>query len=389
MTTVNVTTTSNTVTVTENGSSTVVQTPVTSTVTATAVGPQGATGATGATGAAGADGIDGADGADGADGSDGAAATIAVGTVSTGAAGSSATVTNSGTSSAAVFDFAIPQGATGATGPAGADGADGADGANGGTDIVLDTTPQLGGDLASNGNNINFADSDKLQFGAGQDLQIFHDGSNSYISETGTGHLNIRANQFFVKSGDGSVTAINYDPNTNHEVSLYHNNIERLKTTASGVEVTGTVFADGVSLGDDERLKLGAGNDLQIFHNSADNTSRIIESGDGNLVIAGQNIIFHNSALTETYARFFVNGSVELNYDHSKKIETTSTGVEVTGTCVATEFSGSGASLTGVAKSDTTGITGASAVNNIVAISQADYDAISSPDANTIYYITS
>ena len=44
MTTVNVTTTNNTVTVTENGSSTVVQNPVTTTVTATTVGPQGASG---------------------------------------------------------------------------------------------------------------------------------------------------------------------------------------------------------------------------------------------------------------------------------------------------------------------------------------------------------
>ena len=53
----------------------------------------------------------------GADGADGAAATIAVGTVATGAEGSSATVTNAGTSSAAVFNFSIPVGATGATGP--------------------------------------------------------------------------------------------------------------------------------------------------------------------------------------------------------------------------------------------------------------------------------
>lgn len=86
------------------------------------VGPAGPTGATGPTGPAGADGVDGADGA---------AATIAVGTVATGAEGSSATVTNSGTSAAAVFDFSIPVGATGATGPAGADGADGVDGADG------------------------------------------------------------------------------------------------------------------------------------------------------------------------------------------------------------------------------------------------------------------
>lgn len=59
-------------------------------------------------------GAAGAAGADGADGADGAAATIAVGTVTTGSAGSSATVTNSGTSSAAVFDFSIPRGADGA-----------------------------------------------------------------------------------------------------------------------------------------------------------------------------------------------------------------------------------------------------------------------------------
>lgn len=49
----------------------------------------------------------------------GPAATIAVGTTTTGAAGSSATVTNSGTSSAAIFDFTVPVGATGPTGPSG------------------------------------------------------------------------------------------------------------------------------------------------------------------------------------------------------------------------------------------------------------------------------
>lgn len=64
---------------------------------------------------------DGQDGADGAPGADGQSATIAVGNTSTLTPGSSATVTNSGTSSAAVFDFGIPKGEkgdTGATGPA-------------------------------------------------------------------------------------------------------------------------------------------------------------------------------------------------------------------------------------------------------------------------------
>jgi len=73
--------------------------------------PRGDTGATGATGA------------QGIQGNPGAAATIAVGTTSTGSPGSTASVNNTGTSSAAVFNFSIPRGDTGATGPAGAAGA--------------------------------------------------------------------------------------------------------------------------------------------------------------------------------------------------------------------------------------------------------------------------
>ena len=61
-------------------------------------------------------------GADGSDGQDGAAATISVGTVTTGSAGSDASVTNSGTSSAAVFDFTIPKGDKGDTGNTGSTG---------------------------------------------------------------------------------------------------------------------------------------------------------------------------------------------------------------------------------------------------------------------------
>jgi len=75
--------------------------------------PVGDTGATGPQGIQGIQGIQG---------DTGAAATISVGTVTTGAEGSSATVTNSGTSSAAVFDFSIPVGATGAAGTNGTDG---------------------------------------------------------------------------------------------------------------------------------------------------------------------------------------------------------------------------------------------------------------------------
>jgi collagen type VII alpha len=82
----------------------------------------GATGATGQTGATGPTGATGLTGPAGSTGSAGAAATITVGTTATGAAGSNATVANVGSSSAAIFDFSIPQGATGATGATGTAG---------------------------------------------------------------------------------------------------------------------------------------------------------------------------------------------------------------------------------------------------------------------------
>lgn len=101
-------------------------------------GPQGPQGPQGLQGPAGADGAQGPTGPAGADGTDGAAATISVGTVSTGAAGSSATVTNAGTTSAAVLNFSIPRGDTGATGPKGDTGDQGPQGLPGadGTDGV-------------------------------------------------------------------------------------------------------------------------------------------------------------------------------------------------------------------------------------------------------------
>ena len=76
-------------------------------------GPVGDVGATGSTGAVGPQGSQGPAGATGATGAQGSAATVAIGSVTTGAAGSSASVANSGTSSAATFNFTIPQGATG------------------------------------------------------------------------------------------------------------------------------------------------------------------------------------------------------------------------------------------------------------------------------------
>jgi hypothetical protein len=80
-------------------------------------------------------------------GAAGAAATISVGTVTTGAAGSSVTVNNAGSSSAAVFDFSIPRGATGATGATGPKGDQGPAATPGGSsgEVLVNINGDIGG----------------------------------------------------------------------------------------------------------------------------------------------------------------------------------------------------------------------------------------------------
>ena len=136
------------------------------------------------------------------------------------------------------------------------------------TDIVSDTTPQLGGDLASNGNDINFADNDKAIFGAGSDLQIYHDGSNSYIRETGTGNLNISADQLRVLNASNN--EIKAEFTTDGAVDLYHNNALKLATTSTGIDVTGITTTDGLT--SDSTVTVRGGNKLIL--NRADNATR-------------------------------------------------------------------------------------------------------------------
>ena len=89
----------------------------------------------------------------------------------------------------------------------------------------------------------NFGDNDKAVFGAGSDLQIYHNGSDSYIIDDGTGNLNLRASsQIKIQSLLGEDCAIF---NENGSSSLQYDNATKLATTATGVDVTGTVTATG------------------------------------------------------------------------------------------------------------------------------------------------
>lgn len=116
------------------------------------------------------------------------------------------------------------------------------------TDVLGDTTPQLGGNLDTNGKNINFGDAgtpgsdDTLQFGASQDLKIFHNGTNSIIRDSGTGNLQLSGSQVDIMGGadEGETMATFVD---NGAVTLYHDNTAKVATSATGASVTGTLAA--------------------------------------------------------------------------------------------------------------------------------------------------
>ena len=114
------------------------------------------------------------------------------------------------------------------------------------SEVVDDTSPQLGGDLASNGSDILFADNDKAMFGTGNDLQIYHDGSDSYIKDAGTGFMVISATDLLLQNAANSA---NYMKAFNGAaVELYHNNNKKFETTSTGIDVTGAVNSGSLTV---------------------------------------------------------------------------------------------------------------------------------------------
>ena len=98
-----------------------------------------------------------------------------------------------------------------------------------------------GTSFASTG-NMTFGDNDKAIFGAGSDLQIYHSGSHSFISEAGTGDLYIGASNNIALM-NAAFSENKLLATTDGALTLYHNGSAKLATTATGVDVTGTVTA--------------------------------------------------------------------------------------------------------------------------------------------------
>jgi hypothetical protein len=93
--------------------------------------------------------------------------------------------------------------------------------------------------------DINFGDNDKAIFGAGSDLQIYHSGSNSYITDSGTGSLYVQGSSNILL---GSTTQSNLIIADGGAVTARYAGDNKLATTATGIDVTGAVDADKLSI---------------------------------------------------------------------------------------------------------------------------------------------
>lgn len=119
-----------------------------------------------------------------------------------------------------------------------------------------------------NGGNIKIPDSGKAVFGAGDDLQIFHDGNNSFINNTVTGALSIKSDDInLMSSGSENMATFVEDG----AVTLYHNNAAKIATSATGVDVTSSA---------DAKLTIRTGNntgfsEVHFGDSDADNRGQI------------------------------------------------------------------------------------------------------------------
>ena len=220
------------------------------------------------------------------------------------------------------------------------------------TDLVSDTSPQLGGNLDVNTKNIVFGDSgsasdDRLTFGAGTDLSIYHDGTHTYLNNI-TGNLRIQ-NNGTVKSAQFEVDQVDFNDSANSAVQVRKEPAVQVRKEPAGnlkifknLSVVGvSTFSGAVKLADGvaNGLKVGAGEDLIIQHNG---TNTFIDNNTGDLTLqttgSGTDIniesrddVFIKVHGSENAIRCIGDGTVELYHDNNKRLATYNEGIEVIG----------------------------------------------------------
>jgi len=225
-------------------------------------------------------------------------------------------------------------------------------------DIRFETRP-TGGSLTerlrikSDGNVQIPNDTGKLQLGASQDLEIYHDGSNSIINDSGQGNIQVQNAGSTILGV--TVAGINVTGNIIVSGTVDGVDVAALNTTVSGklsniVEDTspqlgGDLQSNGndIDFADNDKAIFGTSGDLEIFHNGSN--SKIINNHSNTFQIQSSDLRLQSTG-GENYVRGVANGAVELYYDGSKKLETTSAGGKVSGDLLVTQSGNTALAIT-------------------------------------------
>ena len=149
----------------------------------------------------------------------------------------------------------------------------------------------------------------------------------------------IRANKQTNRVGLGTVTYTDTGIIVSGIVTA--NSFKGDGSSLTGITTVGG--ARGVDFNDNVKIRLGTGNDLQLYHDS--NHSYIDDAGTGNLRLRSGTLEITNLASNKTSAVFSSGGGQTLNFNNSAKFVTTNSGAIVTGVLTAISFSGDGSSL--------------------------------------------
>ena len=182
---------------------------------------------------------------------------------------------------------------------------------------TLSSNVTVGGTLGVTGNatfnaNVDLQDNDYLYLGTGDDLSLVHNGTDSVI-ENDLGKLKITNNAVD--------KAILFSANESSGTELYLG----LLPSFPGV----FIYKDLLMATDGLKLRMGASQDLEIYHDGTH--SYIDDAGTGKLILRGNSAIELHKYTGEYMITAVADGAVSLYYDDSKKLETTNTGVSVTG----------------------------------------------------------
>jgi hypothetical protein len=180
----------------------------------------------------------------------------------------------------------------------------------------------------TNTNGCLLGDDVKLQIGSSSDLQLYHSSSESRITNS-TGSLWLQSDTGirFTDLGVNESFAAFYD---NGACEIYYDGSKKFETTSYGVEVKGYIQADGSSGygftgGDNVKLSLGGGNDLQLWHDGSN--SYVKDNGTGALIYVSDTHSFRNAADSEQLAKFNEDGNVQLYYDDVLQMRTHANGI--------------------------------------------------------------